>query len=194
MTRHSLACILPPDLLVGSLARPSRTGGSAAILQTPGTGPPLPAGPCRERRPAGPAAGRRPPHPVGGRHPEPADLRPAPRDGRGGKLVRAEGQPPVADDSINQAYDKFGDTYGLYWEILHRNSIDDQGMQIDGLVHFGTNYHNAFWDGAGHMFFGDGDGQTPHRHHQGDRRDRSRADPRGDPVQANSPIGANQAR
>ena len=28
-----------------------------------------------------------------------------------------------------------------------------------GCVHFGTNYDNAFWDNAGHMFFGDGDGQ-----------------------------------
>jgi Zn-dependent metalloprotease len=26
-------------------------------------------------------------------------------------------------------------------------------------VHYGTNYDNAFWDGAGHMFFGDGDGK-----------------------------------
>ena len=28
-----------------------------------------------------------------------------------------------------------------------------------GLVHYGRNYDNAFWDNAGHMFFGDGDGQ-----------------------------------
>ncbi len=76
-----------------------------------------------------------------------------------GALVRAEGQGPVSDVSINQAYDNFGYTYKLYWDIFHRDSIDDQGLQIDGLVHFGTNYDNAFWDGAGHMFFGDGDGQ-----------------------------------
>jgi Zn-dependent metalloprotease len=31
-------------------------------------------------------------------------------------------------------------------------------MPIDGLVHYGDSYDNAFWDGAGHMFFGDGDG------------------------------------
>src|SRR5437868_15417272 len=29
-----------------------------------------------------------------------------------------------------------------------------------GLVHFGSNYDNAFWDNAGHMFFGDGDGNV----------------------------------
>jgi len=76
-----------------------------------------------------------------------------------GALVRAEGQGPASDVSINQAYDSFGYTYKLYWDIFHRDSIDDQGLQIDGLVHFGTNYDNAFWDGAGHMFFGDGDGK-----------------------------------
>jgi Zn-dependent metalloprotease len=29
-----------------------------------------------------------------------------------------------------------------------------------GLVHYARNYDNAFWDNAGHMFFGDGDGQA----------------------------------
>lgn len=76
-----------------------------------------------------------------------------------GTLMRSEGQAPVSDVSVNQAYDNFGYTYKLYWDQFHRDSIDDQGMQIQGLVHFGTNYDNAFWDGAGHMFFGDGDGQ-----------------------------------
>jgi Zn-dependent metalloprotease len=76
-----------------------------------------------------------------------------------GKLVRAEGHPPVSDDAINAAYDAFGDTYKFYWEILHRNSVDDKGMPIDGLVHYGVNYPNAFWDGIGHMWFGDGDGK-----------------------------------
>jgi Zn-dependent metalloprotease len=28
-----------------------------------------------------------------------------------------------------------------------------------GLVHYGTNYDNAFYDNAGHMFFGDGDNE-----------------------------------
>jgi Zn-dependent metalloprotease len=77
-----------------------------------------------------------------------------------GKLVRSEGQPPVADEAVNDAYDAFGDTYKFYWDILHRNSIDDNGMPIDGLVHYSHGYPNAFWDGAGHMWFGDGDGQT----------------------------------
>jgi len=75
-----------------------------------------------------------------------------------GVRVRDEGDAPVADVSVNQAYDGFGLTYKLFWDVFHRNSIDDQGMPIQGLVHYGDAYDNAFWDGAGHMFFGDGDG------------------------------------
>jgi Zn-dependent metalloprotease len=52
-----------------------------------------------------------------------------------GRVVRSEGQPPVADEAVDQAYD------------------------LLGLVHYGTDYDNAFWDNAGHMFFGDGDGR-----------------------------------
>ncbi len=47
-----------------------------------------------------------------------------------GTLVRKEGQGPVSDVSINQAYDGFGLTYKLYWDIFHRDSIDDQGMPM----------------------------------------------------------------
>jgi Zn-dependent metalloprotease len=76
-----------------------------------------------------------------------------------GKAVRAEGQPAAADLAINQAYDGLGFTYNFYWTTFQRDSIDGQGLPMLGLVHFGTNYDNAFWDNVGHMFFGDGDGQ-----------------------------------
>ena len=75
-----------------------------------------------------------------------------------GTVSRAEGQPPVADKSINHAYDGLGATYDYYWNVFQRDSIDGQGMPLLGLVHYGTKYDNAFWDNAGHMFFGDGDG------------------------------------
>ena len=78
---------------------------------------------------------------------------------RRARSCRAEGQPAVEDPAVNQAYDNFGATYKFYWEVLHRDSIDDQGMPIHGMVHFDTNYNNAFWDGEGHMWFGDGDGK-----------------------------------
>jgi Zn-dependent metalloprotease len=76
-----------------------------------------------------------------------------------GALARSEGQAAVQDPAVNEAYDGFGATYNLWWDIFKRNSIDDAGMPIVGLVHFGHQYDNAFWDGEGHMFFGDGDEQ-----------------------------------
>src|SRR5205807_1057328 len=51
-----------------------------------------------------------------------------------GTLVRAEGQRAVADGAANDAYDGFGATYRFYWDILRRDSIDDRGMAIVGLV------------------------------------------------------------
>jgi len=75
------------------------------------------------------------------------------------KLKRGEGDPPVADPAVNEAYDNFGYTYALYWNVFQRNSIDDHGMPIQGVAHFGSDYYNAVWDGSGHVFFGDGDGQ-----------------------------------
>jgi Zn-dependent metalloprotease len=75
-----------------------------------------------------------------------------------GKLVRGQGQPPVADVAVDQAYDGLEATYDFYWSVFSRDSIDGAGMPIAGCVHFGRAYPNAFWDGAGHMFFGDGDG------------------------------------
>jgi Zn-dependent metalloprotease len=76
-----------------------------------------------------------------------------------GAVARSEGQEPVADDAINQAYDGLGATYDYYWSNFQRDSIDGQGLPLLGLVHYGTSYDNAFWDNAGHMFFGDGDGK-----------------------------------
>jgi Zn-dependent metalloprotease len=156
MTRHALACILPPDLLV-RVAQEVTLEQRAVILQSleldhsfrlaraetarQGIRPTV-----RTAAPGG--------TPKRFIYDQAHSTSPSP-----GTLVRGEGQPAVADASINQAYDNFGYTYALYWDVFHRDSIDDQGMQIDGLVHYGTDYDNAFWDGAGHMFFGDGDGQ-----------------------------------
>jgi Zn-dependent metalloprotease len=76
-----------------------------------------------------------------------------------GKVARREGQRPVSDTAVNQAYDGLGATYSYYWSTYQRDSIDGQGLPLLGLVHYGTDYDNAFWDNAGHMFFGDGDGK-----------------------------------
>ncbi|HTZ43863.1 MAG TPA: M4 family metallopeptidase [Jatrophihabitans sp.] len=159
MTRHSLACILPPELLI-ELARSSAADRQVAILRSLEIDHTI-------RQARAEIAARR-----GGRS-QPLTARltgGTPRRmifdqehstaGQPGRLVRAEGQGPVADVSVNQAYDNFGYTYTLYYDVFHRDSIDGQGMTINGMVHFGTDYDNAFWDGDGHMFFGDGDGQV----------------------------------
>jgi Zn-dependent metalloprotease len=76
-----------------------------------------------------------------------------------GRVVRAEGQPATEDEAATQAYDGLGFTYDYYWSVFQRDSIDGQGQKLDGCVHFGDAYPNAFWDGHA-MFFGDGDGQV----------------------------------
>ena len=79
-----------------------------------------------------------------------------------GDPVRAEGAPATGDPAADEAYDGLGATYDFYWEMLRRNSIDDQGMPLNGHVHYGNRYNNAFWDGQ-RMVFGDGDGRLLNR-------------------------------
>jgi Zn-dependent metalloprotease len=72
-------------------------------------------------------------------------------------LARSEDGPTSDDDSVNQAFDGFGLTRQFYKDVYDRDSIDDRGMRLQGYVHRGRNYNNAFWDGQ-EMVFGDGDG------------------------------------
>jgi Zn-dependent metalloprotease len=73
-------------------------------------------------------------------------------------MARSEGGPPSNDATVNRAYDGFGTTNEFYKKVFSRNSIDDRGMRLNGYVHRGIDFNNAFWDGQG-MVFGDGDGQ-----------------------------------
>jgi Zn-dependent metalloprotease len=63
---------------------------------------------------------------------------------------------------VDEAYDGLGATFDLYAEVYGRNSIDDNGMDMVGTVHFGRNFGNALWDGK-QMIFGDGDGEVFNR-------------------------------
>lgn len=47
-------------------------------------------------------------------------------------------------------------TYDYYYQSHNRNSIDNNGFQLNSYVHYSTNYVNAFWDGQ-KMTYGDGD-------------------------------------
>jgi Zn-dependent metalloprotease len=77
-------------------------------------------------------------------------------------VVRSEGDGPVDDVAVNEAYDGFGATYAFYWQVFQRDSIDGAGQPLDGVVHYGQDYDNAFWDGV-RMVFGDGDGELFNR-------------------------------
>ncbi len=77
-----------------------------------------------------------------------------------GTVVRKEGEPPVSDVAVNEAYDGSGATYDLYNNVYQRNSIDGNGMRLDSSVHYRQGYDNAFWDGE-QMVYGDGDEDLP---------------------------------
>lgn len=75
-----------------------------------------------------------------------------------GKAARREGAAATGDASVDEAYDGFGATWKLFWEVYGRNSIDNAGLRLLGTVHYGDGYQNAFWNGT-RMVFGDGDGE-----------------------------------
>jgi len=75
-----------------------------------------------------------------------------------GKKVRGEGDPPVADTAVDEAYDGAGLTYRFYKEVYDRDSVDGQGMELVSSVHYGTDFDNAFWNGS-QMVYGDGSGR-----------------------------------
>lgn len=79
-----------------------------------------------------------------------------------GSLVRKEGDSPVKDSAVNEAYDYSGHTYDFYDQIFSRNSLDDNGLSLISTVHIGKNHSNAFWNGN-QMGYGDGDGKLFNR-------------------------------
>lgn len=98
------------------------------------------------------------PSPAGTKHRLVYDMKNVGRQQRlPGKLVRSEGQEPVQDKAVNEAYDHSGTIYDFYQEIFNRNSLDDRGMALISSVHFSRRYNNAFWNGE-QMTYGDGDG------------------------------------
>jgi Zn-dependent metalloprotease len=74
-----------------------------------------------------------------------------------GTLKRKEGQAPVSDPAVNEAYNHAGSTWKFYYDVFARNSIDDMALPLVSSVHAGVNFNNAFWEGA-QMVYGDGDG------------------------------------
>jgi Zn-dependent metalloprotease len=74
-----------------------------------------------------------------------------------GVRERGEGDPAAADTAINEAFDGADQTFQFYRDVLGRNSLNDQGLEIVSSVHFETNLDNAYWNGS-QMLYGDGSG------------------------------------
>jgi len=155
--RCALQCIVPPGLLL-RVAASGKAEEREAALRTLGLDHTFRQ--IRVEHATRHALAPTPPRllsgPVGGPHRTIYDQKQSDAT-QLGKLARSEGQRAGKDPAVNEAYDGFGATYKLFWDVFKRNSIDDAGMPIVGLVHYGKAYANAFWDGEGHMFFGDGD-------------------------------------
>lgn len=75
-----------------------------------------------------------------------------------GDVVRRDGDPPVGDLAVDEAFDSSGQALDLFQSQFGRRSIDGQGGTVSITVHYGRDYDNAFWDGS-QLVFGDGDGQ-----------------------------------
>lgn len=75
-----------------------------------------------------------------------------------GDAARAESDPAVKDDAVNEAFDYAGTTWRFYNQIFSRESVDDHGRTLVSSVHYGQQYDNAFWNGQ-QMVYGDGDGK-----------------------------------
>ncbi|MCW2924791.1 MAG: hypothetical protein JWM98_2195 [Thermoleophilia bacterium] len=75
-----------------------------------------------------------------------------------GDLVRKDDQAATGDKAVDAAHDNAKIVVDFYKQVLGRNSIDDKGMEIKSVVHYGRAYNNAYWDGS-KMTYGDGDGK-----------------------------------
>jgi len=159
-TSCPLCCIAPPDLLIAIAERgdaadreaAQRTLAASAVLRAQREEA------TRRRREAGAdtevqgvatqVGGRRTVYDAG--HGTEAALP--------GRKVRGEGDEPVADTAVNEAYDGAGLTYSFYKDVYERDSIDGKGMELISSVHYGTDFDNAFWNGS-QMVYGDGSGR-----------------------------------
>jgi Zn-dependent metalloprotease len=69
-------------------------------------------------------------------------------------VARSEGQAPVGNPDVNRGYDYAGDVYDYYFRAFGRDSINDNGMNLNVVVNFFSEGFcpNAFWDGQRMVF------------------------------------------
>jgi hypothetical protein len=75
-----------------------------------------------------------------------------------GEIVRSDGDLPVGDLAVDEAFNSSGQVLELFESEFGRRSIDGRGGTVSITVHYGRDYDNAFWDGT-QLVFGDGDGE-----------------------------------
>ena len=63
----------------------------------------------------------------------------------------------VSDPAAVSAHSYAEVVYDFYKGLFNRNSLDNRGMSLTSVVHYGSRYNNAFWNGY-KMVYGDGDG------------------------------------
>lgn len=73
-------------------------------------------------------------------------------------LFGEDGPSQGADEDVEAIYKNAGIVYDFY-EYLGYNSLDDHGMDLISVAHFGRQYNNAFWS-DGKMVYGDGNGKA----------------------------------
>lgn len=75
-----------------------------------------------------------------------------------GTLVRKDAQGATGDAAVDAAHGNALLVHEFFASVLGRDSIDGRGMQLTSVVHYGSNFNNAYWDGS-KMTYGDGDGK-----------------------------------
>lgn len=148
-SRHPLYCIVPPYLL-----RRLAEHGSTELAEL-GRRALVHDARFRDVRAARPGV---PPGRASGAGPRRTISSAAGTEDLPGVTVRREGELPTGDAAVDEAYDGFGATYELFLAAYGRDSLDGAGLPLQGTVHYGQKYDNAFWDGT-RMVFGDGDGE-----------------------------------
>jgi len=75
------------------------------------------------------------------------------------ELIRSEGDNAIQDKNGDEVYGFFQNILDFYFQSLKRDSIDDQGFNLIGSIHYDddqnpSGYGNAFWNGQ-QMVFGE---------------------------------------
>ncbi len=86
------------------------------------------------------------------------DLNHGGRSALPGEAKRGVGDPPAGEKAVDAVFEATETTHDFFSKEYQRDSVDGAGMELISSVHYGSNYDNAFWNGA-QMVYGDGSGK-----------------------------------